>query len=47
MTPALRATIKPLPDIKVSKAEDKDLDSNKKVLGPPLEENGNGQEAAK
>ena len=37
MISALKATVEPLPDIKVSKAEDKDLNSNKKVLGPPLE----------
>ena len=47
VTPVLRATVKPLPDIKVFKAEDEDLDSNKEVLGPLLEENGNGREAAK
>jgi hypothetical protein len=47
VAPALRATAKPLPNIEVSKAEDEDLDSNKEVLGPPPEENGNGQEAAK
>ena len=44
---ALRATVELLPDIKVSKAEDEDLDSNKKVLGPLPEENGNGWEATK
>ena len=44
---ALRAIVKPSPNIKVFKAEDEDLDGNKKVLGPPLEENGNGREAAK
>ena len=43
----LRATVEPPPNSKVFKAEDKDLDSNKKVLSPPLEENSNGQEAAK
>ena len=41
MAPALRAIVEPPPDTKVSKAEDKDLDSNKKVLGPLLEENSN------
>ena len=46
MAPALRATVKPPPDIKVSKAEDEDLDGNEEVLGPLLEENGNRQEAA-
>jgi hypothetical protein len=46
VVPVLRATAKPLPNIKVSKAEDEDLDSNKEVLGPPLKENGNRQEAA-
>jgi hypothetical protein len=45
--PALRAMAKPLPNIEVSKAEDEDLNSNKEVLGPPLKENGDGQEAAK
>ena len=38
--------VKPLPNIKVSKAEDKDLDSNKEILGPLPEENGDRQEAA-
>ena len=47
MVPTLRATVEPLPDIKVFKAEDKDLDGNKEVLGPLLEENSNRQEAAK
>ena len=46
MAPALRATVEPLPNIKVSKAKDKDLDGNKEVLGPLLEENSNRQEAA-
>ena len=41
VAPALRATAEPLPDIKVSKVKDKDLDSNKEVLGPLLEENSN------
>ena len=44
--PALRAIVEPLPDIKVSKAEDEDLDSNKEVLGPLLEENSDRQNAA-
>jgi hypothetical protein len=44
---ALRATAKPLPNIEVFKAKDEDLDSNKEVLGPPPEENGNRQKAAK
>jgi hypothetical protein len=44
---ALRATVEPLFNIKVSKAKDEDLDSNKKVLGPSLKENSNRQEAAK
>ena len=47
MVSALRATVEPLPDTKVSKAEDEDLDGNKEVLGPLLEENGDRQEAAK
>jgi hypothetical protein len=46
VAPALRAIVEPPPDIKVSKAEDKDLDSNKEVLGPPPEENSNEREAA-
>jgi len=41
VAPALRATVEPFPDTKVSKAEDKDLNSNKEVLGPLLEENNN------
>ena len=45
MAPALRAIVKPFPDIKVSKAEDEEIDSNQEVLGPPLEENSDGQEA--
>jgi len=47
VTPTLRAIVEPPPNIKVSKAKDKDLDSNKEVLGPLLEENSNRQEAAK
>ena len=47
MAPTLRAIVEPLPNIKVSKAKDKDLDSNKEVLGPLLEENSNRREAAK
>ena len=47
MAPALRATVEPLLNTKVSKVKDKDLDSNKEVLGPLLEENSNRQEAAK
>ena len=39
--------MEPLPNIKVSEAEDKDLDSNKEILGPLLKENSDGQEAAK
>ena len=46
MAPALRATVEPPPDTKVSKAENKDLDGNKEVLGPLPEENGNRREAA-
>ena len=46
MAPALRATVEPPPDIEVSEAKDEDLDSNKEVLGPLLEENSNGREAA-
>jgi len=46
VAPTLRATVEPLPDIKVSKAEDKDLDGNKEVLGPLLKENGDRREAA-
>ena len=45
VVPAPRATVKPLPDIKVSKAKDEDLDSNKKILCRLLEENSDGQEA--
>ena len=45
MAPALKAIIKPLPDIKVSKAKDKDLNGNKEILSPLLEENGNRREA--
>ena len=47
MAPVLRATAEPLPDIKVSKVKDKDLDGNKEVLGPLPEENSNGREATK
>ena len=47
VAPALRAIVEPPPNIKVSKAKDKDLDSNKEVLGPLLEENSNRREAAK
>jgi len=47
VAPTLRATVEPPPNTKVSKAKDKDLDSNKEVLGPLLEENSNRQEAAK
>jgi len=46
VAPALRATAEPPPDTEVSKVKDKDLNSNKEVLGPLLEENGDGQEAA-
>ena len=47
MAPALRAIVKPLPNIKVFKAKDKDLNSNKKVLNPLLEEHSDRQKAAK
>ena len=47
VAPALRAIVEPPPNIKVSKAKDKDLDSNKEVLSPLLEENSNRREAAK
>ena len=47
VAPTLRAIVEPPPNIKVSKAKDKDLDGNKEVLGPLLEENSNRQEAAK
>jgi len=46
VAPALRATVEPPPNIKVFKAEDKDLDGNKEVLGPLLEENSDRREAA-
>ena len=46
MAPALRATVEPLLNTKVSEAKNKDLDSNEEVLGPLLKENGNGREAA-
>ena len=46
VAPALRATVEPLPNTKVSKVKDKDLDDNKEVLGPLLEENSNRREAA-
>ena len=46
MALALRATVKPLLNIKVSKAENKDLDGNKEVLGPLPKENSNRQKAA-
>ena len=39
MAPTLRATAEPPSNIKVSKVKDKDLDSNKEVLGPLLEKN--------
>ena len=38
--------VEPPPDIKVSKAEDEDLDGNEEVLGSLLEENSNRREAA-
>jgi len=41
VAPALRAIVEPPPNIKVSKVKDKDLDSNKEVLGPLLEDNSN------
>jgi hypothetical protein len=47
VAPTLRATVEPPPNIKVSKAKDKDLDSNKEVLGPLLKENSNRREAVK
>jgi hypothetical protein len=34
VVPALKATVEPLFDIKVSKAKNKDLNGNKEVLGP-------------
>ena len=43
MVPALRAIVELLPNIKVFKAEDKDLDNNKKILSPLLDENSNRQ----
>jgi len=46
VAPALRAMAEPPPDTKVSEVEDEDLDGNKKVLGPLLEENGDRREAA-
>ena len=47
VAPALKAIVEPLFDIKVSKAEDEDLDGNKEILGPLPEENGDRREAAK
>ena len=47
MAPTIRAIVKPLLNIKVFKAKDKDLDSNKEVLGPLLKENSNRREATK
>jgi len=47
VAPTLRAIVEPLPNTKVSKAKDENLDSNEEVLGPLLEENSNRQEAAK
>ena len=46
VAPTLRAIVEPLPNTKISKAKDKDLDGNKEVLSPLLEENSNRQEAA-
>ena len=47
LPPAYWATVKPLFDISDAKFNYKDLDGNKKVLGPQLDKNGDGQEAAK
>jgi len=41
VAPTLRVIVEPPPNIKVFKAKDKDLNSNKEVLGPLLEENSN------
>ena len=47
LLPAHQATVEPLPDISDAEFNYKDLDSNKEVLGPQLDENGDGQEATK
>ena len=47
MAPALRAIVEPPLDIEVFEAKDEDLDGNKEILGPLLEENNNGREAVK
>jgi hypothetical protein len=45
--PAHWAIAEPLPDITHSNIEEEDLDGNKEVLGPLLDENGDGRQAAK
>ena len=45
--PAYWAMAEALPDTTYSDIEEEDLDGNKEVLGPLLDENGNGQQAAK
>ena len=49
MAPGHRATIEPLLEVtNTSKAkEEEDLNGNKEVLGPLLDENGNRRQAAK
>ena len=45
--PAYQATAEALPDTTYSNIKEKDLDSNKEVLGPLLDKNGDGRQAAK
>jgi hypothetical protein len=44
--PAHRATAEPPPDITHSNIEEEDLDGNEEVLGPLLDKNGDGRQAA-
>jgi hypothetical protein len=48
VAPGHRATVEPPLEVTdTSKAkEEEDLDGNEEVLGPPLDENGNGRQAA-
>ena len=47
MPPAHWATAKALPDTTHFNIKEEDLDSNKEVLGPLPDKNGDGQQAAK
>ena len=46
MLPAHRATAEALPNTTHSNIKEEDLDSNKEVLGPLLDKNGDGRQAA-